>query len=95
MAGAVDLVNKRDPMTIGVNIGSVKWVGGGLTHNLYRQLQEKLPEKYAQRLVSAEKAAAHWGATLTNREIELFRHVIAIAHAIIADCFSRMTITLA
>lgn len=89
----LELVNKRDPMTIGVNIGSVKWAGGGLTHNLYRQLQEKLPEKYAQRLVSAEKAAARWGATLTNREIELFRHVIAIAHAIIADCFSRMTIT--
>ncbi len=66
MAGAVGLVNKRDPMTIGVNIGSVKWAGGGLTHNLYRQLQEKLPEKYAQRLVSAEKAAAHWGATLSK-----------------------------
>ncbi len=89
----LELVNKCDPRTIGVNIGSVKWAGGGLTYNLYQQLQEKLPEKYAERLVSAEKAAARWGATLTNREIDLFRQVVEIAHAIIADCFSRMTIT--
>ena len=89
----LDLLSKRDPKTIGVNIGAVKWSGGGLTYNLYRQLKERLPRKYSERLVSAEKAAARWGATLTNREIVLFRHVIKIAHSIIADCFSRMTVT--
>lgn len=89
----LDLVSKRDPKTIGVNISDVKWSGGGLTHNLYRQLKERLPHKYSERLVSAEKAAARWGATLTNREIDLFQHVIKIAHDIIADCFSRTTIT--
>jgi Xaa-Pro aminopeptidase len=89
----LDLVSKRDPKTIGVNISDVKWSGGGLTHNLYRQLKERLPHKYSERLVSAEKAAARWGATLTNREIDLFQHVIKIAHYIIADCFSRTTIT--
>jgi Xaa-Pro aminopeptidase len=89
----LELVNKRDPKTIGVNIGSVEWAGGGLTYNLYRQLEEKLPKKYAQRLVSAEKAATLWGACLTDREIDVFRHVEEIAHHIIADSFSRMTIT--
>jgi len=89
----LDLVNKRDPKTIGVNIGTVKWSGGGLTYNLYRQLKEKLPHKYSERLISAEKVAARWGATLTNREIDLFQHIIKIAHYIIADCFSRTTIT--
>jgi len=89
----LDLVSKRDPKTIGVNISDVKWSGSGLTYNLYRQLKESLPRKYSERLVSAEKAAARWGATLTNREIDLFQHVIKIAHSIIADCFSRMTIT--
>lgn len=89
----LDLVSKRDPKTIGVNIGTVKWSGSGLTYNLYRQLKERLPRKYSERLVSAEKAAARWGATLTNREINLFRHVIKIAHSIIADCFNRMTVT--
>jgi len=89
----LDLVSRREPKTIGVNIGAVKWSGGGLTYNLYRQLKERLPRKYSERLVSAEKAAARWGATLTNREIDLFQHVIKIAHYIIADCFSRTTIT--
>ena len=89
----LDLVIRRDPKSIGVNIGSVAWAGGGLTDNLYRQLREKLPQKYVGRLVSAEKAAVRWGATLTNREIDLFRHVVGIAHDIIADCFSRKAIT--
>ena len=89
----LDLVSKRDPKTIGVNISDVKWSGSGLTYNLYRQLKERLPRKYSERLVSAEKAAARWGATLTNKEIDLFQHVIKIAHSIIADCFSRMTVT--
>ena len=89
----LDLVNKRDPKTIGINIGTVKWCGGGLTYNLYQLLKSKLPDKYSKRLVSAEKAAARWGATLTDREINLFQHVEKIAHYIIADCFSRKTIT--
>jgi hypothetical protein len=89
----LDLVAKRDPKTIGVNIGSVAWAGGGISYNLHRQLREKLPQKYGERLVSAEKAAIRWGATLTNRETDLFRHVVEIGHSLIADCFSRMAIT--
>lgn len=89
----LDLVEKRDPKTIGINIGSVKWCGGGMTYNLYRQLKEKLSHKYSERLVSAEKAAIKWGATLTDREINLFQHLIKIAHYLIADCFSSKTIT--
>jgi hypothetical protein len=87
------IVEARDPKTIGINIGTVEWAGGGLTHNLYKQLEEKLPRKYAGRLVSAEKAAVIWGGCLTDREVDIFRHVVEIGHHIIADCFSRMTIT--
>lgn len=89
----LDLVQRRDPQTIGVNIGRVKWASGGLTYNLFEQLRSRLPEKYAQRLVSAEQAAVRWGATLTGTEIELFRHAVKIAQSIIADCFSRSVIT--
>ena len=88
----LDLVEKKDPKKIGINIGSVKWCAGGLTHNLYQQLKSKLPDKYSERLVSAEKAAVRWGATLTKREIDIYRHVEKIAHHLIADCFSRKTI---
>jgi hypothetical protein len=89
----LELVRRRDPKTIGVNIGSVQWAGGGLTYNLYRQLEARLGERYAGRLVSAERAAARWGATLTEREIELFGHVVEIAHRLIAECYSRAAVT--
>ena len=32
------IIEERDPQRIGVNIGSVQWAAGGLTHNLYKQL---------------------------------------------------------
>ena len=88
----VDLVVRRNPETIGVNIGSIKWAAGGLTYNLYRQLEEKLPIEYSRRLVSAEKAAIRWASTLTNKEMETYRQVVEIAHAIIADTYSPTTI---
>jgi Xaa-Pro aminopeptidase len=89
----LELVQKRDPKTIGVNIGAIEWAGGGLTHNLYQQLVARLGPKYAGRLVSAEKAAVVWGAGLTDREIDIYRHVVEIAHFIIAESFSRQTVT--
>lgn len=89
----LELVAARDPKTIGVNIGSVEWAGGGLTYNLYGQLAAKLPKKFAGRLVSAEVAATRWAATLTDRELDVHRHVVEIGHHLIADCLSRATIT--
>jgi hypothetical protein len=89
----IELVKRRNPKTIGVNVGSVAWAGGGLTHNLHQQLVQNLSGTYAERLVSAETAAIRWAATLTPREISLHRHVVEIGHCIIADCFSRTAIT--
>ncbi len=89
----VDLLTKRDPRTIGIDIGSVAWAAGGLTHNLYNQLVATLPEPYRGRLVSAEKAAVLWGGTLTDREAVLFERVTEIGQAMIAECYRSGTIT--
>lgn len=82
------IIKERDPKRIGINIGSVQWAAGGLTHNLYTQLVETLPEKYVARLTSAESLATRWLATLTDNEIELYEHVANIAHHILAECYS-------
>ncbi|MBN2577945.1 MAG: aminopeptidase P family protein [Pirellulales bacterium] len=87
------IVEERDPKRIGINIGNVQWAAGGLTHNLYRQLVETLPEKYVRRLESAEPMAVHWASTLTADEIELYQHVADVAKGIIAECYSRKAIT--
>ena len=33
-----NMVAERNPKRIGINIGSVQWAAGGLTHNLYTEL---------------------------------------------------------
>jgi Xaa-Pro aminopeptidase len=86
------IIEERDPRSIGLNIGAVQWAAGGLTHNLYRQLVQALPGRYADRLVSAEAAATRWLATLTDDEIALYEHVVAVARQVMADCYSRAAI---
>ncbi|UCC64508.1 MAG: M24 family metallopeptidase, partial [Anaerolineae bacterium] len=86
------IVEERDPQQIGINIGAIKWAAGGLTHNLYSQLVARLPQKYVNRLESAEPLATRWLATLTDDEIELYEHVINVAHHLIAECYSRKAI---
>ena len=83
------IIEKRDPKRIGINIGSIQWAAGGLTRNLYLQLRETLPDKYSDRLISAEVAATRWLANLTDREILLFDHVVDVADYILSDTFSR------
>ena len=83
------IIAERDPKTIGINIGQVQWAAGGLTHNLYRQLLAVLPENYAGRLVSAEPACNHWLMSLCAEELEIYPHICALTHRIIANCYSR------
>lgn len=87
------LVEERNPQRIGINTGAVQWAAGGLTHNLYQQLIAALPAGYAERLVSAELAATRWLASLTDEEVVLYEHVVAVGHAVLAECFSRAAIT--
>ncbi|MCL4561436.1 MAG: aminopeptidase P family protein, partial [Chloroflexi bacterium] len=45
------------------------------------------------RLVSAEAAATHWLMTLSPKELEVYPHIVAITHQIIASCYSPASIT--
>ena len=86
------IVAQRDPQCIGINVGRTQWAAGGLTHNLYTQLVEALPQGYAERLVSAEPLATRWLATLTDRQVQLYEHVGHVAHHLLAQCYSREAI---
>lgn len=86
------IVEERDPMRIGINIGEVQWAAGGLTYNLYKQLTETLPRKYVDRLESAEPCATRWLTTLTDEEIALYEYVVRVSHSFIAECYSPGTI---
>lgn len=88
----VKIVEERAPQRIGVNIGSIQWAAGGLTYNLYQQLVAHLPVQYAQRLVSAEPLVVRWLSTLTSADIAMYEHVCAVAHDVMAECYSRQNI---
>jgi Xaa-Pro aminopeptidase len=87
------VVAERDPKRIGINIGANQWAAGGLTHNLYTQLVGNLPERYVERLQSAEPLATRWLATLTDDEIATFEEVVRLGRGIIAECYTREAIT--
>jgi hypothetical protein len=88
-----EIIEARDPKSIGINIGSIQWATGGLTYNLHKQLIDNLPRKYVERLRSAEPLATRWLATLTDEEVGLYEQVANIAHALIAECYGRSAIT--
>lgn len=88
----LQLIERRDPRRIGINIGNVAWAAGGLTHNLYRQLLDRLPATFHDRLVSAEPLAVRWLTVMTDYDLQLYDHVNAVARRIIADCYSRAAI---
>jgi hypothetical protein len=68
---------------------------------LVRIIEERDPQRiginvgairYVDRLVSAEPLATRWLATLTDDEVEIYEHVVNVAHHLIAECYSREAI---
>lgn len=89
----VDLIQKKNPERIGINISKSFGHADGLDHTHYVQLTEKLPPTYKNKLVSAEPLAVGWLETRTEREIQFYQKLVALTHEIIAEGFSARTIT--
>ncbi len=86
------LIAERDPQRIGINV-SDRWNhADGLTHNEYLRLVEALPQKYVDRLESAEMLAVSWLEAKLPRETDQYRSVMRIAHQVIAEAFSNQVI---
>lgn len=87
------IVRERDPKAIGINEGDVQWAAGGLTVALKKALVSAIGPTYAARLRSAEPLATRWLETLLDEEIEVYSHVVAVAHALVAETMSNVVIT--
>lgn len=84
----VELIEKYQPKKIGINQSNVWGHADGLVATEKNQLLSVLPEKYQQRLVSAEALSVRWLETRTKREVDLMKNMTAIAHQIISEGFS-------
>jgi len=86
-------VRERNPKRIGIDESDVFAFGDGLSASLRRRLVEALGPELAKRLVGAERLAVGWLERRLPEEIEVYDHIAAIAHAIIAEAFSPAVIT--
>lgn len=89
----VELIEERDPKRIGINLSETYGLADGLNKTEYQLLFEALPEKYQQRLVSAESLGIGWLETRSQTEMELYSDIVAMAHQIIEEAFSNNVIT--
>ena len=87
-----EIVQERNPQKIGINKSDDFGLVDGLSATHYEMLMEALPEKYQTRVVSAEPLAIGWLETRTPGEMVVYRQVMRIAHAIIAEGFSEKVI---
>ncbi|GGG57998.1 Xaa-Pro aminopeptidase [Bizionia arctica] len=92
-ARLVELIEERDPKTIGINVSEHYGIVDGLVKTDYTELMDILPAKYEARIVSAEKLAIGWIETRTSKEMELYNQLVDITSAIIDEAFSTAVIT--
>ncbi|MCX6574594.1 MAG: M24 family metallopeptidase [Candidatus Aminicenantes bacterium] len=86
-------IKERDPKRIGIDESDVFAFGDGLSASKKARLVQALGPDYAKRLVGAERLAVGWLERRLPEEIEVYDHICAIPHAVIAAAFSASVIT--
>lgn len=88
-----EVIKKRNPKKIGINVSSTWAFGDGLTASLKEKLEKALGPEYSSRFVSAERLCVGWLETRSPQELSVYRHICGIAHDIIAEFYSNKVIT--
>ncbi len=83
-----DVIAERGPRRIAVNRSSTFALADGLTSTEYDALMAALPSRFHDRVVGGERLAIGWLETRTPEEMEVYPHIVRIAHRIIAEGFS-------
>lgn len=89
----VEIIEERDPEQIGLNYSDDFNIADGIVKTDYEAFKNVLPEKYRDRIVSAEKLAIGWIETRSEKEMQLYEELVAMTHDIIAEAFSGKVIT--
>ena len=87
-----ELIAARNPKKIGINFSDSYGHADGLVSTHHRMLKEKLGDKWAKRLISAEPLAVGWLETRTAAEMAAYRHVMQVAHHIVREGLSENVI---
>ncbi|MDD8026389.1 MAG: M24 family metallopeptidase [Acidobacteriota bacterium] len=87
------IIKERNPKRIGIDESPTFNYADGLSASLKASLLKALPPEYASRLHSAERLALRLLERRSPEELEVYPHIVAVAHGIIAEAFSRRVIT--
>jgi Xaa-Pro aminopeptidase len=88
-----EIIKERSPKKIGINESDTFNYGDGITASLKKKFQAALPSEFQSRVQPAERLAIRWLERRTPDEMEVYPHIVAIGHAIVAEAFSRTVIT--
>jgi Xaa-Pro aminopeptidase len=90
--GLRQVVDERQPRAIGVNVSDAFAHADGLSANERDQLTRALGPTHGGRIRSAERLAVGWLEVKLPAETAAYRHVMRVAHEIIAEAFSNAVI---
>jgi Xaa-Pro aminopeptidase len=88
-----ELIAERNPRRIAVNVSPSTAFADGLTRSQHDGLMAALPESLRSRVVPTDELAVGWLETRIPAEMELYPEIVRLAHAIIAEGFSRRAVT--
>lgn len=87
------LIRERDPRQIGINLSEHYSFCDGLTHTHYQKLLAAIGDKYAARVVSAEKVALDWLEIRSQEELSAYPDIAEAARSLAAEALSNDVIT--
>jgi len=86
------VIEERDPKAIALNRSKTFALADGLTDSELDSFLEALPDKYEERIVSAERLAVGWLETRIPEEMQVYPGIVKIARSIIAEGLSERVI---
>jgi Xaa-Pro aminopeptidase len=91
-ARLIEIIEEKQPKTIGLNFSSYEAQADGLTYSEYQSFLKALPKKYHKNIVSAENLAINWLEVRTQSEMAIYPQIVNIAHHILAEGLSEVAI---
>lgn len=88
----IDIISERNPEKIALNYSEHFGIADGLVKTDHDEFMEALPDKFKDRIVSAEDLAVGWIETRTLREMVLYSDLVQVTRDIIAEAFSKKVI---
>jgi Xaa-Pro aminopeptidase len=88
-----DLIAARNPANIAINTSALSAFADGMTLSQHDEMMKALPAQFRSRVISGEKLAIGWLETRSPMEMQIYPGILRMAHAVIADAFSRKVIT--